>query len=109
MVVVGAWRRNDSRIGGLQDRIISNLDNEVLVATVTSPTAISKSIHGSFLKDFRRVSLKLNRIAYYNVSQFVNAQGFPAIAQLPQPGHIRFRRKEGICLTDGNETWQSLK
>lgn len=77
MVVVGAWRRNDSRIGGLQDRIISNLDNEVLVATVTSPTAISKSIHGSFLKDLRRVSLKLNRIAYYNVSQFVNAQGFP--------------------------------
>jgi hypothetical protein len=44
-VVVGAWRRNDSRIGGLQDRTISNFDNDVLVGSVTSPVAMSKCVH----------------------------------------------------------------
>jgi hypothetical protein len=45
MAVVGVWRRNDSRIGGLQDKTISNFDSEVLAATIASPVAISKSVH----------------------------------------------------------------
>jgi hypothetical protein len=45
MVVVGAWSRNDSTMGGLQDRTSSNLDKHVLVATVTSPVAISNGGH----------------------------------------------------------------
>jgi hypothetical protein len=50
MVVVGAWRRNDSRMGGLQDRTTSNFDNEVLAATDTSPVAIMECFLVSLLK-----------------------------------------------------------
>jgi len=52
MVVVGAWSRNDSRMGGLQDRTSSNLDRHVLVVTITSPVAILNS--GHLLRRFGR-------------------------------------------------------
>lgn len=54
MVVVGECRRNDSRIGGLQDRIISNFDNKVIPATVTSPVAMSESFHLLMLRVLRQ-------------------------------------------------------
>jgi hypothetical protein len=55
MVVVGAWSRNDSRMGGLQERTSSNLDKHVLVAAMTSPVAISNS--GHLLRRFGRAFL----------------------------------------------------
>lgn len=112
MVVVGAWRRNDSRIGGLHERTISNLDKDVLASIEKSPVSMSINIHWLCLEASRRLSRDAARICSLGdltKSQCV-VKGLQAIPWAVQPGHVRLILAEAsMCLKDGRSKWQEFK
>ncbi len=94
-------------IGGLQDRTISNFDTEVLAATVTSPVAISKSVHLSLL----RASHQLGRDLMHNYSlEDFTSRGCGTLPVVFMDCCIFVSKGEcRVCLVDGRRIWQNFK